>query len=345
MDHVGLDCDGHCGGSRGLRSPSKGKFKSQSPKRLISMSDKMRPGDLVEVKSPREIQESLDNNGTLNGLPFMPEMLPFCSKRFRVSLRAVKTCYYGESSGIRRFPSEDVVLLEGVRCSGADHDGCQKACRIFWKESWLRRVEDASAPLAREDGNDDLRATLKTVSGPDKYFCQSSEILRSTVELSRWDRITKCFEDIRYNNCGVFEMLRRIGVWSYWKARRVLFGPFGRGSGSTTPSQTLRLEPGDLVEVKSMDSIRQTLDERAYNRGLLFTPSMKNLCGQQRKVERKIEKIIVDGTGVMRTLRNTVYLEGELCECSCVAFGGCPRGEFSYWREIWLQRSEKAGGQ
>jgi hypothetical protein len=25
-----------------------------------------------------------------------------------------------------------------------------------------------------------------------------------------------------------------------------------------------------------------------------------------------------------------------------VAFGGCPRGEFAYWREIWLRRVEAA---
>jgi hypothetical protein len=40
----------------------------------------------------------------------------------------------------------------------------------------------------------------------------------------------------------------------------------------------------------------------------------------------------------MRQLRNTVFLKGSLCGCTCVAFGGCPRGEFAYWREIWLRR-------
>jgi hypothetical protein len=36
-----------------------------------------------------------------------------------------------------------------------------------------------------------------------------------------------------------------------------------------------------------------------------------------------------------------VYLEGSMCGCAHVAFGGCPRGEFSYWREIWLRRGGK----
>jgi hypothetical protein len=47
----------------------------------------------------------------------------------------------------------------------------------------------------------------------------------------------------------------------------------------------------------------------------------------------------------MRQLRNTVFLEGSLCGCSCVAFGGCPRGEFAYWREIWLRRVPAASAE
>ncbi len=299
---------------------------------------KLRPGDLVEVKSPREILQTLDAEGTVSALPFMPEMVPLCGKRFRVSFRAVKTCWYGHGSGMRKFPQEDVVLLAGIRCSGADHDGCQKACNIFWREAWLKRVEDPSLPTALPDGAEELRARLKTTRGPNTYFCQSSEILRATVELSQLEKFAKCVDEIRSENSGPFEVLRRILVWTYWKARRLIFGPYGRGQKGPTPAQSLDLKSGDLVEIKPMEKIRQTLDERAYNRGLYFTPSMSLLCGQQRRVERKIERIIVDGTGEMRKLRNTVFLQGELCECSCVAFGGCPRGEFSYWREIWLDR-------
>jgi hypothetical protein len=40
----------------------------------------------------------------------------------------------------------------------------------------------------------------------------------------------------------------------------------------------------------------------------------------------------------MRQMRNTVYLAGSHCGCSQAAFGGCTRGEFCYWREIWLRR-------
>jgi hypothetical protein len=65
---------------------------------------------------------------------------------------------------------------------------------------------------------------------------------------------------------------------------------------------------------------------------------MGTLCGGQRRVEKKLEKIIADGSGEIRKLHNTVYLEGSPCGCTHVALGGCPRGELSYWREIWLRR-------
>ena len=49
------------------------------------MTKPMRKGDLVEVRSPEEILATLDPNGELDALPFMPEMADFCGKRFRVA--------------------------------------------------------------------------------------------------------------------------------------------------------------------------------------------------------------------------------------------------------------------
>src|SRR5436309_1215965 len=153
----------------------------------------LRPGDVGEVKSPAEILHTLDSDGTLDRLPFMPEMVDYCGKKFQVSKRVVKTCYYGATSGMRKFPAEDVVLLDGLRCSGASHDGCQKACTIFWREAWLRKVETPGSATTNVDPESSkwLRARLKTSTGPKTYFCQSSEILTSTVELTRWEKFGK----------------------------------------------------------------------------------------------------------------------------------------------------------
>lgn len=299
-----------------------------------------RPTDLVEVKIPLEILQTLDADGTLDGLPFMPEMVGLCGMRFQVSRRVIKTCIsFSGSTTMRVFKTDDVVTLDGLRCSGVDHDGCQKACMIFWREAWLRKVEDTTPPPhVDSDDSERLRARLKTSSGPQIYFCQASQLLNVTNPLSRWGRFGKSFTEVRVGNCTAWQMAQRIGIWLFWRIRRLFFGVYARGRNRTTPMESLNLQPGELVQIKSLESIVETLDEVAHNRGLYFTPDMRLLCGRQQRVERRLDKIIMDGTGEMRRLRNTVYLEGSHCGCSHAAFGGCPRGEFSYWREIWLRR-------
>ena len=306
---------------------------------------KLRPGDLVEVKTPDEIANTLDAAGTLDQLPFMREMVEYCGRRFRVSQRVVKICASGMRSGLflGEFRTDDVVLLDGLRCSGADHDGCQKACVIFWRESWLRKVEDgAEASVVQPAASEQLRARLKTSVRPNTYFCQASELLRATRKLTKLERYSRWVSEIRAGNCSPLQMACRIGIFLFWKVRWLLLGHYGRGETKSTPAETLNLQPGEWVEVKPIESIFKTLDQHANNRGLWFSPNMRLLCGQQRRVERRIEKLIVDGTGEMRQLHNTVFLEGSHCGCAHIAFGGCSRCEFVYWREIWLRRSDNS---
>lgn len=47
----------------------------------------LRADDWVEVKSPAAITQTLDEDGSLDGLPFMPEMAAMCGQRFRVMRR------------------------------------------------------------------------------------------------------------------------------------------------------------------------------------------------------------------------------------------------------------------
>jgi hypothetical protein len=305
------------------------------------MTLRLRPGDIVEVKSPEEILQTLDADGTLDRLPFMPEMMEFCGRRFPVSKRVVKTCTSGTKAGssMRVFRTDDIVLLDGLRCSGADHDGCQKACTMFWREAWLRKVDDPAIPSKfAAEGRDRLRARLKTKRDSQTYFCQASELLNATNHMSRRERFTKCLSEILVGNYSAWQMAGQIAIWLIWRTRRVFLGAYGRGTNKVTPVGSLDLKVGDLIEVRPMRDITETLNETGYNRGLWFSPDMRLLCGGQQRVEKRIEKIIVDGTGEMRQLRNTVFLESSYCGCAHVAFGGCPRREYVYWREIWLRR-------
>jgi hypothetical protein len=82
------------------------------------------------VKAPHEILETLDAEGAVDHLPFMPEMLQFCGQRFLVSKRALTICFSGPGSR-RGFRTNHVVTLDAVRCSGAAHMVVRRRARFF----------------------------------------------------------------------------------------------------------------------------------------------------------------------------------------------------------------------
>lgn len=303
---------------------------------------KLTIGDLVEVASSDEILETLDANGTLNGLPFMPEMLEYCGKRFRLATMIQKTCV--ESSprffDVRGFRGGDVWVLDELRCSGAEHDECGRRCLLFWRAAWLRKVE-VSRPLLQIDPVvcEQARSRLKTFSAPGVYFCQSTELVKATESLSKSQRFLKCIADIRAGAVGVFEMLVLVARWLWWKTvlqfvPRHLVGPLTR-----TPVSNLSLAVGEVVEVKSAHEIVQTLDRGGCTRGLRYDRTLNKFGGKEQKVLFRLDRMISEPTGKMLTVGGTVMLEGAMCPCYAAVFGGCPRKDFVYWREVWLKRA------
>ena len=302
---------------------------------------------MVRVRSPKEILHSLDANGTLDGLPFMPEMLEYCGKRFRVLNRVVQSTIDGAFIGsrvdsfVREFRNNDVVVLKGVRCGGAHHDGCQRGCSIFWKDAWLEKVkaDDSDSVVAPDYSTaNDLLPILQSKTGPDKYFCQSSEFLKATLPLSMMQRFRKCVSAVTARNVSPWGMMKRILVWTRWKVHNRLIGQHARGDMDKTPTVALGLQPGDLVEVKSLEEIRTTLNKDGRNRGLHFSADQRPFCGGQYRVRSRADNFIAEGTGEMKHFRNTVILEEVLCDSATFAFGGCYRADLLYWREIWLKK-------
>src|SRR5271166_6099637 len=108
---------------------------------MKSKSSKLKAGDWVEVRSKHEILSTLDSDGRLDGMPFMPEMFAFCNKRFQVYKRAHKTC--DTVFPVRGRRVSEAVHLD-TRCDGSAHGGCQASCLIFWKDAWLRPVRKDS---------------------------------------------------------------------------------------------------------------------------------------------------------------------------------------------------------
>jgi hypothetical protein len=317
----------------------------------------LRSGELVEVRSDNEILATLDEKGELDSLPFMPEMRQFCGRRFRVYRRAVKLCDTISWTGMYRM--ENAVHLEGVRCDGQAHDGCQAGCLTYWKEAWLRRVDaDDREPTAESVGVA-LQSTCCTVEDLEKatrndaetFSCQATELLRAApTRVPPWD-IRQYAEDVSSGNVGVLAIIRAvlIGVFNEYqdfsrkylpRPLRIHGGkrfPFLDGALTKTPLERLDLQPGELVRVKSKEAIVATLDTNNRNRGMTFDAEMLKYCGRQARVLRRVNRIIDEPTGKMTELRNPcIILEDVICTSDYHRL--CPRGIYPYWREIWLER-------
>ena len=76
-----------------------------------SKASGLRPGEWVEVRSKEEILATLGPDATHERLPFMPEMLQYCGRRFRVVKSAYKTGDTILTSRNRRM--KNAVHLEG----------------------------------------------------------------------------------------------------------------------------------------------------------------------------------------------------------------------------------------
>ena len=101
----------------------------------------------------RGILRTLDADGKLDGLPFMPEMLSFCGQRYRVRARAHKACDTIDWQQFRRM--ESAVHLEELRCDGSSHGGCQAGCLLSGRkrgcaQSTRRKASGLRKPTPQE---------------------------------------------------------------------------------------------------------------------------------------------------------------------------------------------------
>jgi hypothetical protein len=329
----------------------------------------LKAGDCVEVRSQEEIMATLDEHGRLENLPFMPEMLLYCGRKLRVFKRADKTCEYTQGWSIRRM--KDSVHLEGVRCDGGSHDGCQASCLIFWKEAWLKRADNnlvfAEALLRPGAVSRDGLLTVESLlaashamnsDGDLIYTCQATDVPKFTSYMRFWDP-RQYIRDLRSGNLksgleggprghraldSILAMTRLlqavvIGLFNDVQAKRSGSRyPFIEGAGAKTPIERLDLQPGELVEIRSKEEILATLDKEQRNRGLWFDSEMLPYCGGIYRVLRRVHRIIDEKTGKLITMKNPcIVLEGVVCQSYFHRL--CPRAIYPFWRENWLKRA------
>ncbi len=330
----------------------------------------LRSGDLVSVRSKEEILATLDKDGELDSLPFMPEMLPLCGGKFVVHKRADKTCDTIDNQGSRRM--HDTVHLNMLRCDGSAHGGCGAGCLLYFKEEWLRRDDGAgdgrtpeapARPAVGATESDLARACAQPTSTPDApiiWRCQATRVKAASDPLAWWD-VRQFVRDLSTGNASVRQMIRgfafagyrnfmglgrgyraKVALFNHWQA---LVGgipfPWRLGSAEKTPrGDDLKLQPGDWVRVKSYEFILTTIDKNNKNRGLWFDAEMVKYCGKTYRVSEKVHRIIHEKFGHMIEFKNppvileNVYCCGEMTRWRLF----CPRAIHIYWRDIWLER-------
>lgn len=170
-------------------------------------------GDWVEVRSKEEILRTLDANGQLDKMPFMPEMLRYCGQRFQIRKSAHKTCDYSTPYPFHTRHLDSTVHLE-TRCDGTAHDGCQSGCLLYWKHAWLKPVNGrheeplqfgsekrSQSASASQDSTGCTEAQLwNCTQAPRRngskitYICQTTQIHVATSPLAWWD-VRQYFRD------------------------------------------------------------------------------------------------------------------------------------------------------
>ena len=139
---------------------------------------------LMRVRRPGDILKTLDADGKLDGLQFMPELVKYCGAWIRVHRRADRTCVVGElrkhldekggncglgfpstmmhaigqryrvALPIRRIILEQTgtmvtldhtVAPDGLLCEGTEVANCPRAEYLYCRESWLTRTPETAA--------------------------------------------------------------------------------------------------------------------------------------------------------------------------------------------------------
>jgi len=328
-------------------------------------------GELVQVRPAAEILATLDAQGCLDGMPFMPEMLQHCGRQLRVAASAHKTC--DSTFYVIGRELDHAVFLEDLRCDGSAHGGCEAKCLLFFKLAWLKPVQplrDWKLPPSKEGGDVAGRdaAWLNSVTtrvseeGEQRYRCQATEHLRATrpFKPNAWRMF---WADYRSGNAGLRELAVAVLLQYLFKLRKLPFGwrlwtrlyesvhrriyaaadPHIEGRiplGQPTPEVRLGLQSGETVRVRSMPEIAATINTRLRNRGLAFNPEMSPFCGRTYRVERVVKRIVDERNGRMLDLKGPcVMLEGGVCQARYHPDAVlCRRRIPQYFREAWLER-------
>jgi hypothetical protein len=317
----------------------------------------LRAGDKVRLRPLPDILATLDETGSFERVPFMPEMMAYTGRTLTVYRRLEKICdYLGEESRSRRMT--DAVLLRETRCDGSGHGGCQAECRIFWKEVWLERAVGPDPDPAEESPTVGARKLLPLLevgahrTDPELgevFRCQATEATRATTPLPEM-AVGQYVREVRVGNIGVPELVRVASNALVLKAARKVglrpYLPLDVAGDSRVDGEKLGLTSGEWVRVRSKEEIGKTLNAGAAHRGLMFTHEMVQYCGLTFRVRSRVDRLIDERTGeLLHMKQECISLEDVVCKGHYTSGAWfCAREHLPLWREDWLERVEAPPG-
>ncbi|HVO69362.1 MAG TPA: hypothetical protein VMT24_04910 [Aggregatilineaceae bacterium] len=99
---------------------------------------------------------------------------------------------------------------------------------------------------------------------------------------------------------------------------------------------------GDLVRVRSKESIQATLSIWGELKGCSIMREMLPYCGTTQQVLKPVERFLDERDCQVRKVKGIVLLEGAVCEGTAL-FGRCDRACYFFWRQEWLEKVETSG--
>jgi len=300
-------------------------------------------GDEVVVRPLADVLATLDADGRLDGIPFQREMARFCGQRAQVFRVLDKIYDYGRTRRMRRL--DGFVLLSGLRCDGTDHGGCQARCYLLWSVKWLQAPGAQTAVDAARTVSPPAVPPLRAQAAAAEtgiYECQFTRLHAATRQLPVWG----IGKELRPLVAGNFSL----GAWYVGLATRGFNNVQRLRGGVGFPiiplppekpaaTEAPHLNEGDAVVVAPIETIARTLNHAYKNRGLWFDRDMVKHCGKRYRVLARVDRIIDDATGEMRTMKTPcVLLEGADYSGEFLNFN--VQHDPFFWREAWLERAQ-----
>ena len=157
---------------------------------MESSPQRFRVGDRVQVASAEVVLSTLDANCRFEGLPFMPQMVPFCGQELTVT-RWVNNVCYPVQSGADYGNLTSSVLLNVNRCDGVSFGGCQMACPLIWKTKWLSPIAGSTKANSCTNATEAMKQ-LKNLASANAMnsglaSCQATQLHQITHKRNRLD--------------------------------------------------------------------------------------------------------------------------------------------------------------